>query len=432
MARVSVALLDLLSNTLVLHHVAPYLSCHSILSLAATSKVFHQLIRGSPVVFRYLDLSNVQGAVHGPLVLSSGCEDGIREECDSEPLRLLLRPTDALFQRVQTLVLDGISLPADMVRQIISRDSYNVRILSIRDVKGLDEPDLIRVLKCAAKLDPPHREIKLRGLYIFGPRDDPSNTNGSGSQHARSEGSWSPTIGVTSSLGAQLGGEAKVDGWVRPAQAQDRSSPSIAPSTDGWYRASGMMARRTVHPDWALALMACEGAMAFDAVLCRGPRHRPSNDAKAPLPLSPAMAMIALGPHGCQRCRSCPEGPARFGMSSASHQPLLSPPPTHSSSLRAAQYPPVDGAGAPLPFFARCAACLVGRWCERCYKWWCEDCYDASLAQNRTRRQSIEEERLARSGKPAGDGVNVHLGLCVEHCLVGVLMSGAGSGGMWG
>lgn len=39
--------------------------------------------------------------------------------------------------------------------------------------------------------------------------------------------------------------------------------------------------------------------------------------------------------------------------------------------------------------------------------------------------------RAPGSGDPAGT-VKVYSKLCVEHCLVGEMMAGAGSGGMWG
>jgi hypothetical protein len=36
------------------------------------------------------------------------------------------------------------------------------------------------------------------------------------------------------------------------------------------------------------------------------------------------------------------------------------------------------------------------------------------------------------SSKKGGDGIKVFNNLCVENCLVGEMMAGAGSGGMWG
>jgi hypothetical protein len=53
--------------------------------------------------------------------------------------------------------------------------------------------------------------------------------------------------------------------------------------------------------------------------------------------------------------------------------------------------------------------------------------------------QQLEmREDLQRNGwatvtnAPNGNSVKVFSKLCVEHCLVGEMMSGAGSNGMWG
>ena len=56
------ALLDLLTNPLVLGHTAPYLSCYDVLNLAATSRAFRYLIFHTPLVFRRLDLGGVKTA----------------------------------------------------------------------------------------------------------------------------------------------------------------------------------------------------------------------------------------------------------------------------------------------------------------------------------------------------------------------------------
>lgn len=53
------ALLSLLSNPIILTHTAPYLSPHSLLSLGATCRSFHDLVLHSPTVFQHLDLRHV-------------------------------------------------------------------------------------------------------------------------------------------------------------------------------------------------------------------------------------------------------------------------------------------------------------------------------------------------------------------------------------
>ena len=84
----------------------------------------------------------------------------------------------------------------------------------------------------------------------------------------------------------------------------------------------------------------------------------------------------------------------------------------------------------------RCEDCLKGRWCERCHKWWDEDCYAGSVVAQRTELQQTElAETLATDGTTAvipKHTIKVHMGLCVDHCLVGEMMAGAGSNGMWG
>jgi len=189
-------------------------------------------------------------------------------------------------------------------------------------------------------------------------------------------------------LGAQLGAE-----WNK--KSQEALSTDLCGTEDKWYQ-PGRMFRRTPISDWAETLQACEGIIHFDAVLCRGPRHDAVNfigmDPDAPQNhyntyLPPTLATIALGQAGCAKCGSCPEGPAVFGQSPTHQLPLLSPPPLHSSSIRAAQYPHSKNGLMP-KLFVRCAECLKHRWCERCNKWWDESCYKPG--NTRTELQNTE------------------------------------------
>lgn len=59
----STSLLDLLTDSLVLHQLAPYLPVASLLTLSATSKFSRTLLQQAPEAYRYLDLSNVQSAI---------------------------------------------------------------------------------------------------------------------------------------------------------------------------------------------------------------------------------------------------------------------------------------------------------------------------------------------------------------------------------
>lgn len=56
------ALLQLLANSLVLSHTAPYLSCSDVLNLSATSRAFRFLVYHTPYVFRRLELGTVKAA----------------------------------------------------------------------------------------------------------------------------------------------------------------------------------------------------------------------------------------------------------------------------------------------------------------------------------------------------------------------------------
>jgi hypothetical protein len=86
--------------------------------------------------------------------------------------------------------------------------------------------------------------------------------------------------------------------------------------------------------------------------------------------------------------------------------------------------------------YARCEDCLKGRWCERCHKWWDEDCYAGSTVAQRTELQQTEiTETLETNGTTKmipKQTIKVHMGLCVDQCLVSEMMAGAGSNGMWG
>ncbi|KAF7539732.1 hypothetical protein G7Z17_g12360 [Cylindrodendrum hubeiense] len=132
------------------------------------------------------------------------------------------------------------------------------------------------------------------------------------------------------------------------------------------------MVASPIEHDWANCLLACQGLIAFDAVLCQGPRHRNSpvyGQAMHPSGCGPAMATFAVG--GCASCGKAPEGLMDPDTTHPSCLPLLAPPPILSSSVQAATMP---GPGAQA-FTARCGDCLTERYCVCCNKWWCESCY---------------------------------------------------------
>jgi hypothetical protein len=434
-------LADLLSISLVLRQTAPYLVVSSVYALAATCKSLHSILRQSPEVFRYLDLSTVKSAVVPYEPLDSGGiswraermdESLTEDEFYSGPLRGIFSKLERrqLLRNVHTMVLDGLSVPADLVRDIIAEDRFNVRILSIREAKNLNERKLMQVLRYAVRPTRPAGTPRIKGIYFFGSRDSAPSHDASFTKH-----SSAAPLGVMSSQGAQIGAE-----WNQ--KSSEALNTVLAKTEDKWYQSSGRMFKKQPSQEWAETLQACEGIIAFDAILCRGPRHDSTSAINAPgkaAPTSylpPAIASVALGPAGCDTCHASAEGPAIFGQSPPSAFPLLSPVPIHSSTVRAAQIPHTIDGSSSLPLFARCERCLKNRWCERCHRWWDEDCYVGSQIGQRTELQQTEYlESIQTNGATqviSKESIKVHMGLCVEHCLIGEMMAGAGSNGMWG
>lgn len=440
------SLADLLSNTLILRQTAPYLPVSALCALSRTSKALHHVILQSPEAFRYLDLSPIKSAIvpfDGPLDVggiswrSERMDEALSEdEFYSGPLRGIFYRLEKLhlLRNVHTLVLDGLSVTAELVKELLTEERYNVRILSIREVKHLNERKLQQYLRYAVRPSRPEGTPRVKGIYLFGPRD-PTLLPASPTVN---KFATSASRGVMSSQGAQIGAE-----WNQ--KSSEALNAALAQVEDKWYQSSGKMIPKRPSPEWAEILQACEGIITFDAVLCRGPRHDPSKayiregTADGHLHpasfLRPAIATVALGSAGCESCQSCPEGPAVFGFSPPSQLPLLSPVPLHGSTIRAAQIPHTTDGSPPQPLFVRCEDCLKGRWCERCHKWWDEACYAGSTVAQRTELQQTElTESIQTNGTThliPKQTIKVHIGLCVDHCLVSEMMSGAGSNGMW-
>lgn len=259
----------------------------------------------------------------------SGAWLTVRDSFYSGPLRGIFATLQRrnLLSCVQTLVLDGLSVTADLCNEIIVDPRYNVRVLSVRGVKNLNERRLRGALKYACRPSRPAGTPKLKGLYIF---TDPS----------------------------------------RDDQSQDEGDP--------WYDVKGRVVSRDVSPEWADTMMDCQGIIIFDAVLCNGPRHFNSpisgtlpDPALTGRPFPQwAVATVSLG--GCEGCGTAPEGPTAFHPSVDRTQlPLLPGAPPLSSSIKAATCPASDSPS----YMARCTACLEERHCATCNKWWCEACY---------------------------------------------------------
>lgn len=231
-------------------------------------------------------------------------------------------------------MLDGLSVTADLCNEIIANPSYNVRILSVRGVKNLNEGRLRGALKYACRPSRPAGTPKLKGLYIF----------------------------------------------TDPARDEEGNDP--------WYDVKGGTIRRDVSLEWADTMIDCQGLIAFDAVLCTGPRHLNSPVAGTlPDPAVtgrpfPHWAVATDSLRGCEGCGAAPEGIRTFDPSADRTQlPLLPAAPHMSSSLKAATCP----ASSSPSFIARCPSCLDDRHCVDCNKWWCETCYVPPLPSEHER-----------------------------------------------
>lgn len=441
----STTLVDLLGNSIVLRLTAPYLRVRDLLALSATCKALRSLIFDSDEAFRHLDLSATKSAVIDASPVDSGGISWRAERMDeslteddffSGPLRGIF---SKLHQRqvlihVKTLILDGLSVPADLVREVVAEERFNVKVLSIRQVKNLNERKLQQLLHYLVRPSRAEGTPKLKALYLFGPKDTPPKP-ARDAPTTRSHITQPTSTGVMSSEGAQIGAQ-----WN--TRSETALSPSLTQPEDKWYRQAGKI-MRAPSSDWADTLQACDGIIAFDTVLCRGPRHDPTQTRREQF-LKPAIANVALGSKGCQSCGSSPEKPAVFGQDPDSQFPLLTPPPLHGSTVRAAQHPSLTTPGSPPPpLILRCEECMRGRWCERCNRWWCEACYEEPVSREhmRTEMQQVELwDEMQHNGWDSSNGqlsigrngapVKVYSKLCVESCLMSEILPVAD--GMWG
>ncbi|KAL9598340.1 MAG: hypothetical protein Q9219_004568 [cf. Caloplaca sp. 3 TL-2023] len=340
------------------------------------------------ITFRYLDLSNLPShLLRAQVNLTEAIVEGLgyRHTTDNmqsvddyyaAPLRrvfYVLRKKTVL-EYVTTLILDGLVVPAALLREILCDDPFNVRILSLRGVKDLSDQALMQILRYLIRPSRPEGSPKLKALYHF---TRPVR------RVDRRQLSSRPPDGVTTSPGSQLG--------------QGYSAPHTLPFRKTWVNGQGPIFR----PDsptseaWAQLLLACQGIITFDTIVCP---HGPGSS------LPPRLASIALGAEGCQTCHSAPEEPLVFDVTPPHELPLLPPAPLFASTVKAAQsVAPDEGR----QFYARCEECLTDRLCERCSAWWCENCYTPSTRG---------------SGATQGE-VKVHMGFCVHKCLVEALWS---------
>jgi hypothetical protein len=411
------ALLQLLANSLVLSQTAPYLSCYDVLNLAATARAFRFLVYHTPNVFRRLELGNVKTAQFDIDAVDRGGETWRNVQLDenlteddfySGPLRGIfshLRRADIL-RDVQVLSLDGLSVTAELVHDILIDPSFSVRILSLRGVKNLNERKLRGALQYACRESRPEGTPRLKGLYVFGPQDVPPTS-------APREESRSPSPTSPAAVAAA---------WN--TRSQKALTAALAEEPEAWYARRGEQFPNRVSSEWASTLVACAGVISFDSVLCTGPRHFNSPAwgtvniealdaaASSAAPNVPHFAIATHSLGGCASCGSAPEGWTVWGeevfasqrdadgrrtsdscMTDLARFPLLAPPPMHSASLRVAMCPTGQTVRSRLPFIPsgkqqtarfipRCFDCIRDRYCGGCHKWWCESCYLGPLASS--------------------------------------------------
>jgi hypothetical protein len=423
---------DLLSNTVILNNTIPYLPLSSIFRLSRTSTSFRDLVHTSPDVFRYLDLS----ACKGPYIpwisrIDTGGHSWRAERMDENltedefyagPLRGVISKLrrSHILSKVNALVLDGLaSVTSDLLHEIVTSPEYNVRLLSIRRCVNVNEGKLQQLLTYICRPSRPEGTPRLQGLYFF---TDPI-------RHLPSK----QTHGVTTSEGAQLGA----------APLEKASASSVH---DYWYTPIGQLLVRghKVPTPWEQTLNACQGIIWFDAVLCTHMHADMRSVAHKDSPEFSAMATIALGPGGCASCSRAPTDAPVWGQSVLKDFPLLWPPP-HSGTLVDAVRPPPrpslrNGEVRPQRLVVSCSWCMDNRHCESCYRWWCADCYDPKRNKNfqtleHLREAGVDDYLSGRElslSQSLDQNIKVFNGLCVQNCLVGEWMAGAGGGGMWG
>lgn len=441
-------LLDVLSNTYLLLLTVPYLPPSGVLALGATSKAFHELIHHTPGVFRHLDLArnkslqfDIRAIDHGGEVWRNVQLDENVTEDDfySGPLRGLfsiLRQRQILGQ-VRTLVLDTLSVTSEVVHEILNSPGYNVRVLSIRQCKNLNEGKLRQALEYSCRSSRAEGMPRVRAVYVFG-----SATN----QPAKPSTSLHTQLNNRSR--AALREELKVRGGNGEAEQgeEEAQEPAVEIYTT-----------HNPHPGWARTIIACAGLIGFDAPLCSSPRHMLHSSPTAPSarpgeptqseeagqglkqtqkwytdPANfqpPAVARLGVR-NGCVNCGRAPEWSleSRDAAAAARAEDIypMGPEPgtvpfleggwsVGSSNPRGQNKRDRVGEKS---LIARCAACLKGRYCESCHKWWCEDCYGGPGARTQGRGE-VSLTSLNIGGTERLRGANLYLGFGREGCDCG-------------
>lgn len=409
---------EMLTNSLILDHMAPYLSVPSMMALASSSRLLHNMITHTPYLFRHLDLTRCRGAqLREPTNHENDTQT--EDEFYSKPLRHIFISLErrSILQDVRTLVLDGLSVPADLVAEVILTDRFNVNILSIRECRNLNERKLMQAIQYSVRPTRPEGTPRVKGIYHFSPRHTAPRPV---VRRRRYRDWWSDRVGNANTRSSSESSSNN------SSDAEDEeSTPVLKHQQNEWYSPTGKLYKHSIEEGWAQTIQKCEGIIAFDAILCRGTRHDVNNyttvegDENPPPPLTPevapmlgpAVATVALGPRGCDGCHSSPEGPAIWGQSDTGtgtgsggdiQFPLLGPVPMHQSSVSFAKRPELRIPGKHPVLIARCTDCLTDRWCHRCNKWFCENCLEnpqhvrANLSPHQTAVRPVGEMSVVR------------------------------------
>lgn len=407
------SLLDLLSNSIIFDSTLPYLSLSTIFALSRTCQSFRDLLIPNPRAFRYVDLSKCRGAYISPALLTkidSGGHSWRAERMDENltedefyagPLRGVLAKLKRLnvLHNVRTLVLDGLaSVTNDLIGDIVLRPEYDVKLLSIRNCLNVNETKLQQLLRHLCRPSRPEGTPRLQGLYVFA-NPDILFLN----QHAFDYNSV--PSGLASAFD-RLGAQYTVDGTLNSHRMDPWYAPSGRILTEEHKRRNG----------WDATLLACQGIISFNAVLCTHMHTEmaPVLSAATRDYLAtgkaggPPIATIALGPSGCADCGHNPHGAPVWGESDVHEFPLLWPPPW-SGRLADAVRPPLrlgdKGTVLPQRLIVSCQWCLTLRHCDQCQKWWCAECYNPGRSSN------------GATGAANSDNSKVFKSTCHQNCL---------------
>lgn len=423
-------LFDLLSNSIIFNNIVAYLPLASRFALTRTCHLYRDYLLSSSDAFRVLDLSKCRGA-YIPYIarVDSGGQSFRAERMDESlteddfyagPLRGVLRKLhrQQILRSVNSLVLDGLaSVTNDLLHEIVTSDDYHVRLLSVRRCQNVNQAKLQQLLMYICRSSRPEGTPRLQGLYFFTNPVQPR--------------SYAENAGVTGLDGAQLGALPTFKGSLD--------------DTEPYYAPSGRMIEmnRTDLKFWAQIISACKGLIWFDAVLCTHMHSdmapNISDNIRDERPDMAPIATLALGPAGCTSCGTSPHDAPVWGQSSHDEFPLLWPPPPSGRIIDAIRPPvrsTVEGVVPPQRLIVSCQWCVDNRHCDSCHKWWCGDCYNPKkgktvppAVENNTHGPSPNHPQRTPESVTS---IKVHEGFCVQECLRGELMAGAGAGGMWG